>query len=86
MFTVQKSVLVNPPGAQPKLNRAQVWAGLEMKARNALPYVAAMTRCDVIREEGPQVFVREITFKGETMQERITLRPQEQVRFDRLSG
>ena len=84
MFTVDKSVIVNNLG-ELALNRHQVWQGLVMKAENALPFVAAMTHCKVLSRAARRL-VRQIVFKGETMQERVTLTPEIRVRFDRLSG
>jgi hypothetical protein len=85
MFTVDKSVPINASPGDVPLSRRQVWQGLLMKAENALPFVAAMTHCQVLSTEG-NTLIREIVFKGETMQEKITFAPERQVRFDRLSG
>lgn len=85
MFTVDKSVAVNANPGEIPLNRSQMWQGLLIKADNALPFVAAMTHCKVLSREG-NTLIREIVFKGETMQEKITFTPERQVRFDRLSG
>lgn len=87
MINVDKTIFVNQglaPG-EPKLTRGQVWKGLELKADNALPFVAAMTQCKVL-ERTADGFVREIVLRGETMQERITFTPQKQVKFERLTG
>lgn len=72
------------PG-EPKLTRSQVWKGLLMKAENALPFVAAMSRCEVI-ERGENWLLREVDLPGETARERITLYPEKTVVFSRLSG
>ncbi len=85
MIEVSRRIPVNEPG-QPVLTRSDVWRGLVMKADNALPFVPAMTHCQVLHRESDTVFVREIEFRGERCRERITLMPQERVRFDRLDG
>jgi hypothetical protein len=85
MIEVSRRIPVNEPG-QPHLTRGDVWRGLVMKADNALPFVAAMTHCEVLNRESDTVFVREIEFRGERCRERITLMPQERVRFERLDG
>lgn len=85
MIEVSRRIPVNEPG-QPHLTRSDVWKGLVMKADNALPFVPAMTHCKVLERESETVFVREIEFRGEKCRERITLMPQERVRFVRLDG
>ena len=85
MFTVSEVLPVNIAGA-PVLTRSDVWNGLVAKARDAVPFVRAMQRCDVIDEISPLQFDREIELHGETLRERITLDPQTRVTFERLSG
>lgn len=85
MISVSYTVSVNPEGVEPKLTRADVWKGLEAKAHNALPYVPAMTMCEV-RDEGENWIDREIEFRGQRLGEHITLEPQDTVRFERTSG
>ena len=85
MIEVSKRIPVNEPG-QPTLTRSDVWKGLVMKADNALPFVPAMTHCQVLNRESDRVFVREIEFRGERCRERITLSPEERVEFVRLDG
>ena len=80
------TVPVNPPG-ETTLTRAQVWKGLEAKARDArlfLP-VGLCTRCDVT-EESATHFVREATIGGEILREIITLEPQRKVTFFQATG
>ena len=48
MIEVSKRIPVNEPG-QPTLTRSDVWKGLVMKANNALPFVPAMTHCNVLQ-------------------------------------
>jgi hypothetical protein len=85
MIKVSRRIPVNESN-QPQLARSDVWQGLVMKADNALPFVPAMTHCQVLKREGDNVFVREIEFRGERCRERVTLVPQERVKFDRLDG
>jgi hypothetical protein len=85
MYALSAAVEVNPPGVNPILNADQVWAGLVMKAENALPFVDAMQECRVVDrfEDG---FVREIVLRGVRMRERITFSPPVQVHFQRLEA
>lgn len=85
MINVSRRIPANQPG-QPVLSRADIWRGLEMKANNALPFVPAMTHCEVTTRESDTTFVRQIEFRGERCHERVTLVPQRQVRFERLDG
>ena len=85
MISVSKTVPVNPPEADVALTREDVWRGLKAKANNALPFVPSMTLCEV-RERGENLIVREIEFRGERLGERVTLEPQERVRFERTHG
>ena len=85
MISVSYSVPVNPEGTEVRLDRADVWKGLEKKAHNALPYVPSMTKCEVT-ETGDNWLQREIEFRGQKLGERITFEPQETVRFERTSG
>ena len=41
MYAVSLSVDINPAGTEPLLTREQGWAGLVMKAENAVPFVLA---------------------------------------------
>lgn len=89
MFTVSRAMPVNPPDlpdGEPRLNRADVWGGLELKANNALPFVPSITHCVVTERESEHSFVREIEFRGERSHERVTLEPQQRVTFERLDG
>ena len=85
MTSVSYTIPVNPEGTDVTLQRADVWKGLEAKAHNALPYVPSMTSCEVT-ESGENWLQREIVFRGQELGERITLEPQETVRFERTSG
>lgn len=85
MIEVSRRIPVNEAG-QPTLTRADVWQGLVMKANNALPFVPAMTYCEVTERLDDNTIIREIEFRGERCHERVTLTPQSNVRFDRLDG
>ena len=88
MFTVSRALPVNPPDEPdlPRLTRADVWHGLELKANNALPFVPSISYCVVTERISDTQFVREIEFRGERSHERVTLFPQERVLFERLDG
>ncbi|MBB4001235.1 AtaL-like protein [Aurantimonas endophytica] len=80
------TVPVNPEG-ETRLSRAQVWAGLELKARDArefLPF-GLCTRCEVV-EESTTHFVRDATIAGADLREIITLEPQTKVTFFQATG
>lgn len=85
MIELTKAIPVNEPG-QPGLTRTDVFAGLKMKADNALPFVPAITECDVIERRSPLQFVRDIVLRGEKMRELVTLEPETRVTFERLAG
>ena len=85
MIYVTNAVPVNEPG-EPTLTRGDVWAGLEAKANNALPFVPAMTQCEVLERRGELEFDREIEFRGQQFVERITLEPERRVTFTRIAG
>ncbi|MBR9762660.1 MAG: DUF1857 family protein [Rhodobacteraceae bacterium] len=80
------SVPVNPQDAVP-LTREQVWAGLDLKARDAREFLPAglCTRCEVT-EESPTHFVRDATIGGKDLREIIVLEPQRKVTFFQATG
>ena len=80
------TVPVNPEG-ETRLTRAQVWQGLELKARDARLFLppGLCTRCDVV-EESATHFVREATIAGAELREIITLEPERKVTFFQASG
>lgn len=80
------TVPVNPEG-ETRLTRAQAWAGLELKARDARLFLppGLCTRCDVV-EESATHFVREATIAGADLREIITLEPQSKVTFLQATG
>jgi acetylaranotin biosynthesis cluster protein L len=85
MIYVSHQLPVNTSG-QPVLNRAAVWDGLVLKAGNALPFVPAMTYCQVTARHSDTVFDRDIDFRGDRFTERITLEPPHRVVFTRIAG
>ncbi len=80
------TVPVNPEG-ETKLTRAQAWAGLELKARDARLFLppGLCTRCDVV-EESATHFVREATIGGADLREIITLEAERKVTFFQATG
>ena len=80
------TVPVNSDG-ETKLTREQVWKGLELKARDARPFLppGLCTKCDVV-EESATHFVREATIAGVDLREIITLEPQSKVTFFQATG
>jgi hypothetical protein len=85
MIRVTRSVPVNEPG-MPHLSRSDVFAGLVLKANDAVPFAPAITSCNIIDRRSPQEFVREIEVDGEKIRELVTLEPETRVTFERLSG
>ncbi|QQA41279.1 AtaL-like protein [Pelagovum pacificum] len=80
------TVPVNPAG-ETRLTRDQVWAGLELKARDAREFLppGLCTRCDVT-EETPTHFVRDATIGGKDLREIITLESGHKVTFFQATG
>ncbi|WP_321967809.1 SRPBCC family protein [Burkholderia cepacia] len=87
MISVSRTLEVNPSdgAAQVQLSREQVWQGLVSKAENAVPYVKAITQCEII-EQQPERLIREIVLHGETLRELILFYQGDRVEFVRLSG
>jgi acetylaranotin biosynthesis cluster protein L len=85
MIFVSHALPVNVPG-EPRLDRANVWDGLVLKAENALPFVPAMTYCEVTQRHGDHFFDRDIDFRGQRFTERITLEAPHRVTFTRIAG
>src|ERR1700753_1524845 len=85
MIFVSHQLPVNEPG-EPELPADDVWAALVMKANNALPFVPAMTSCEVTARHSDDVFDRDIDFRGQRMTERITLEQPHRVVFTRIAG
>ena len=85
MIFVTHQLPVNVPG-EPHLDRGKVWDGLVLKANNALPFVPAMTYCEVTWRHSDTVFDRDIDFRGQRFTERITLEAPHRVTFTRIAG
>jgi len=68
------------------VTRAQLWDGLVMKANDALPFVAAMSECEVTSRISDTVFDRKIVVNGAPFTERITLQEPKRVVFTRTEG
>lgn len=77
---------MNPEG-EAKLTRAQAWAGLELKARDARQFLPAglCTRCEVTEETATHL-VREATIAGGDLREIITVEPERKVTFFQATG
>ena len=80
------TVPVNPEG-EIKLTRAQVWAGLELKARDARLFLppGLCTRCDVV-EESVTHLVREATIGDVDLREIVVLEHERKVTFFQAAG
>jgi hypothetical protein len=80
------TVPVNPEG-EPSLTRAQAWAGLELKARDARLFLppGLCTRCDVV-EQSTTHFVRDATIGGVDLREIVALEPLSKVTFFQAAG
>jgi hypothetical protein len=61
-INVAYTQIVNPSGASPVITRAQLWAAMEMKVREAHKFVPVFSDCKVL-EEHDNVIVRETTLK-----------------------
>ena len=85
MIFSEMQVPANPAGVA-RLDRAQIWQGLEQKALDAVPYVEAITSCREINRLGPTVFDREIELAGARYVERVWLEEPNRVVFTRLDG
>jgi hypothetical protein len=80
------TVPVNPEG-ETKLTRAQAWAGLELKARDAREFLppGLCTRCDVVEESKTHI-VREATIANQDLREIITFESGSKVTFFQATG
>jgi hypothetical protein len=85
MIFVSHALPVNVPD-EPRLTPANVWDGLVLKANNALPFVPAMTYCEVTQRHSDTIFDRDIDFRGQRFTERITLEAPHRVTFTRIAG
>ncbi len=80
------TVSVNPAGEAP-LTRAQAWAGLVLKARDARAFLPPnlCTKCDVVEESATHI-VREATIAGQDLREIIYFEPERKVTFFQATG
>jgi len=80
------TVAVNPEGEVP-LTRAQAWAGLVWKARDARLFLppGLCTRCDVVEESATHI-VRDATIGGADLREIITFDQEHKVSFFQATG
>ena len=80
------TVPVNPEDTTP-LTRAQAWAGLVLKARDARLFLPPnlCTRCEVVEESATHI-VREATIAGEDLREIIAFDPAKKVTFFQATG
>jgi hypothetical protein len=80
------TVPVNPAGQTP-LTRAQAWAGLVLKARDARLFLppGLCTRCEVVEESTTHI-VREATIAGDGLREIIAFEPEHKVSFFQAAG
>jgi len=80
------TVPVNPQGETP-LTRAQAWAGLVLKARDAREFLppGLCTRCEVVEESATHI-VRDATIGGQDLREIIGFGPDHKVSFFQASG
>jgi Domain of unknown function (DUF1857) len=84
VYQLSRTVPVNEP-RKVFLSRQDVWAGLLMKARNALPYVPQMQKCDVV-EQGDGWLLRDILLNNVPLREKVTFEPERRVIFERVAG
>ena len=80
------TVAVNPAGEVP-LTRAQAWAGLVLKARDARLFLppGLCTRCDIV-EESDTHLVREATIGAADIREIIAFERERKVTFFQVTG
>ncbi len=80
------TVAVNPAG-ETALNRAQAWAGLVLKARDARQFLppGLCTACEVIEESASHI-VRDATIAGQAIREIIVFEAQSKVTFFQAAG
>ena len=86
MIYATATVPVNPDGQVP-LTRAQAWAGLVLKARDAKLFLppGLCTRCDVVEESATHI-VREATIAGADLREIIAFEEGRKVAFFQATG
>jgi hypothetical protein len=85
MIYVSHRVSVNDD-THAHIGRHTLWDGLVRKANNALPFVPALTFCEVTRRYDDHTFDRVIVFRGRRFTEQVRLEPRHRVLFTRLDG
>lgn len=83
MIQISRTIPMND-GTEPALTVDDVWAGLVEKAENPLPYVAAITACEVV-ERFDGGLIRDIVHVG-PVREVVTFYPKKLVHFVRTHG
>ncbi|HCH57490.1 MAG TPA: DUF1857 domain-containing protein [Rhodospirillaceae bacterium] len=83
MLTLSHTMPIND--REPYLTRPQIWQGLVLKAENPVPFLDAISACNVI-ERGDNWLLRDFTLRGEDMQERVAFEPEERVTFVRTKS
>lgn len=80
------TIPVNPEGELP-LTRAQAWAGLVLKARDARLFLppGLCTRCDIVQESETHI-VRDATIAGDNLREIISFETENKVSFFQITG
>jgi hypothetical protein len=80
------TIPVNPAG-EATLTRAQAWAGLVLKARDARAFLPPnlCTKCDVVEESATHI-VREATIGGQDLREIICFEAERKVTFFQATG
>lgn len=80
------TIPVNPEGELP-LTRAQAWAGLVLKARDARLFLppGLCTRCDIVQESETHI-VRDATIAGDNLREIISFETENKVSFFQVTG
>jgi ketosteroid isomerase-like protein len=83
LIELSQTIRIND-GTVPELSVDDVWAGLVEKAENPLPYVEAITQCEVV-ERFDGGLIRDIVHGG-PVREVVTFYPQRRVHFVRIHG
>ncbi len=76
---VQVNDLAN--AAQSRLTREEVWFGLLCRAEDPRPFLPGLERC-VIVERGEHELVRELHFGAAVVEDRVSFRPLQWMRFE----
>jgi hypothetical protein len=86
MIYSSATVPVNPEG-ETSLTRAQAWAGLVLKARDARLFLPPnlCTRCDVVEDSLTHI-VRDATIAGADLREIISFDAEKKVSFFQVTG